>query len=122
MFARFDERPLRCDLDGLEGLQVFHPPHFSEDRCRLWRGPTGSRFSYALGAEMPESRQARDKLAKEKGVEFVGKQEFLASNKEAAEAVEYTAHVNSGGRRDDPVAPVAPAWKPKPEWAKELGV
>lgn len=118
--ARPDERPLRCDLDGLEVQQIFHPPQFTQDSCRLWRGVNGTRFSHALGAEMPDTRQARDRLAREKGVEFVGKREFLASNKEAAAAVEYHAHVATGGAREEPRATAPANWQTKPAWAKGL--
>lgn len=100
--------------------QRFFAPQFVEDRVRLWRGVHGNRFSHALGAEMPDSRGERDRLAAEKGVEFVGKAEFLASNKEAAEAVEYKAHVDSGGAAEKSKPPALDAFKAKPAWAKGL--
>lgn len=111
-----------CDVCGVPRPQVIHAPQFTEDRVRLWRGVNGGRYSYALGGEMPDSRQARDRIAASKGVEFVGKSEFLASNKEAAEAVAYHDHVQSGGKREDPRPASAPAWQAKPAWAKALNV
>ena len=68
-------------------------------------------------------RQARDRRAREKGIEFITKDEHLRENKEAAEAVAYRKHVDSGGDRalDKPPAPTD-GFKPKPDWAKALGV
>lgn len=98
-------------------------PNFQEDRVRFFKGPMGNGYSTALGEMMPDSRQARDRLAKEKGVEFISKAEHLSENKEAAEAVAYKAHVDSGGERvlDKPSAPLTP-FVPKPAWAKDLGL
>jgi hypothetical protein len=94
---------------------------FVEDRLRFWKGPMGNGYSHALGEQMPDSRAARDRLAAQKGVEFVGTREFLAENKEAAEAVQYRAHVDSGGAREEPrPPPPADAFKAKPAWAKDL--
>ena len=59
----------------------------SEDRTHMWKGPMGNGYSTALGERMPATRAERDALALKKGVEFIGKSEFLASNPEAAEAV-----------------------------------
>lgn len=59
-------------------------------------------------------------MAAERGVEFLGKSEFLASNPEAAEAVDYKRYVDSGGHH----APVLPAdtspFISKPAWAEPL--
>lgn len=77
-------------------------------------------YSTALGEQMPPTRAERDALALKKGVEFLGKSEFLASNPEAAEAVSYKQHVDSGGHH----APVLPAdtspFISKPAWANDL--
>jgi hypothetical protein len=88
---------------------------------RMWRGPLGNGFSTALGAMMPDTKKGRDQLAKERGVEFTTKSEFLADNKEAAQAVAYKAHVDSGGRRDHWEPPdTSGAFLDKPAWSKEL--
>lgn len=109
-----------CPICGGLRPQVMHAPQFVEDRVRLWRGANGDRYSYALGAEMPDSRQARDRMAREKGVEFIGKADFLASNPEAKAAVEYKAHVDSGGAREESKPLPAPNWQAKPKWAEGL--
>jgi hypothetical protein len=103
--------------------QVFSVPQFTEDRVRFFKGPMGNGYSTALGEQMPDSRQARDRRAREKGVEFVTLSEHLAENKEAKEAVEYSAHVRSGGDRTlDKPAPTTSPFVPKPDWAKSLGI
>lgn len=94
----------------------------TEDRTHMWKGPLGNGYSTALGEMMPQSRSERDRLAAKKGVEFVGTREFLASNAEAKEAVEYARHVQKGGAREP--------WQPAdtstgfvsgtPDWAKPL--
>jgi hypothetical protein len=104
-----------CDVCEATSPQVFHPPRFVEDRLRFWKGPMGTRYSTALGCEMPNSRGERDRVAKERGVEFITLKEHLAENKEAAEAVAYKKHVDEGGDRclDKPTLP-ADVWKPAP--------
>jgi hypothetical protein len=110
-----------CPLCERPRPQVIYPPQFSEDRLRFWVGPMGNRYSTALGAEMPETKKKRDQLAREKGVEFTTKSEFLADNKEAAAAVAYKKDVDSGGRRDPWEPPdTSGAFKAKPDWAKDL--
>jgi hypothetical protein len=112
---------LDCPICRAPRPRIYHAPQYSEDRLRFWVGPMGNRYSTALGADMPETKKGRDQLAKQKGVEFVGKSEFLADNKEAAQAVAYKAHVDSGGRRDHWEPPdTSAAFKAKPEWAKDL--
>jgi hypothetical protein len=111
-----------CPLCDRPRPQVFFPPNVQEDRLRMWKGPLGNGYSHALGERMPDSRAERDRLARKKGVEFVGKAEFLAENKEAAQAVEYRRHVTEGGKRDEPAGPApADVWQDKPDWAKTLG-
>ena len=86
----------------------------------MWKGPMGNGYSTALGERMPATRAERDALALKKGVEFIGKSEFLASNPEAAEAVSYAKHVSEGGHH----TPVLPAdtspFISKPAWANDL--
>lgn len=112
-----------CPVCGGMRPQIIGVPQFQEDRVRFFRGLDGSKHSFALGTDMPDSRQARDRMAKERGVEFISRSEHLAENKEAAEAVAYRAHVDSGGDRAlDKPAPSTSPFVPKPEWAKALGV
>lgn len=75
--------------------------NFTEDRLRLWSNPQqGGRFSNALGCDMPETRKDLERLAAEKGIEFVSPSSMPDEWKEA---VEYKAHVDSGGERlEDP--------------------
>jgi hypothetical protein len=64
---------------------------------------------------MPRSRQERDRLAKEKGVEFCTVAELRADNREAADALDYRKHVDEGGARDDPKPPATDhVWKERP--------
>lgn len=100
--------------------QIFHVPQFQEDRTRLWKGPLQNGWSTALGEYMPQSRSERDKLAKKKGVEFCSLAELKADNKEAREAIEYTAEVAAGGKRDEPQPAPANVWQSAPSWAKDL--
>lgn len=93
---------------------------FTEDRLRLWKGPLGTGYSNALGAPMPATRAQRDRVARERGVEFCSREDFLASNQEAAEAVEYAAHVHSGGAREDARPAASADWKSSPTWPEGL--
>lgn len=87
------------------GKRVYSPvtiPNFTEDRLRLWKGPLGNGYSTALGQRMPETRKELERIAAEKGVEFVSPS---AMPKEWQEAVDYSKHVNSGGERlEDPAS------------------
>lgn len=111
-----------CPVCGRPRVKRISLPNFTEDRLRFWKGPLGNGYSHALGAQMPETRTERDRLARAKGVEFVGRSEFLAENKEAAEAVAYKNHVASGGARDseERAAPSTSSFVPTPDWAKGL--
>ncbi len=112
-----------CGLCGRPRPQVIHAPNFQEDRLRMWKGPLGNGYSHALGQYMPDSRSERDRIAKAKGVEFISLGEHLKENKEAAEALAYRQHVDSGGDRalDKPLPAKSP-FVEKPQWAKDLGV
>lgn len=46
---------------------------------------------------MPESRAARDRMAKEKGVTFIGTSDLRPDE---LACVEYKQHVDAGGERD----------------------
>lgn len=95
--------------------QVFSVPYYTEDRLRFFKGAHGNGWSHALGAPMPDSRQARDKMALAKGVEFCSVTDLRRDSKEAADALDYKAHVDSGGERADPVVPdAASSWKSAP--------
>ncbi len=96
--------------------QVYFAPFFVEDRLAQWKGPLGNGWSNALGAPMPSSRAERDRLAREKGVEFCSVAELRADNREAADALDYHAHVQAGGARNDPKPDLhSPAWKEAPQ-------
>lgn len=95
----------------------------TEDRVRFFKGALGNGYSHALGQMMPDSRSERDRVARERGVEFVTLSEHLNENKEAADALAYRKHVDTGGERVESPGPgVDPAFVSKPEWAKELGL
>ena len=108
-----------CDRERPKAISL---PNFQEDRVRFFKGALGNGYSTALGEQMPDSRQARDRRAREKGIEFISLAEHLSENKEAAEAVEYRKHVNEGGARDEPVQPTSSPFVPRPAWAEALGV
>lgn len=116
MVARMSEAAaeMACPVCNRPRPQVFFPPNFTEDRLRMWKGPLGNRWSHALGDYMPDSRGDRDKMAKAKGVEFCSVTDLRRDSKEADEALSYRAHVDSGGKRDDPKPAPAANWKHGP--------
>lgn len=69
--------------------------NFQEDRIRFARPHQGTRFSAALGQDIPDSRSELNRLCKEKGIEFVGSD--LPPNWKAAR--EYGQHLKAGGER-----------------------
>lgn len=93
---------------------------FVEDKLRFWKGPLGNGWSTALGAPMPGSIAERDRMAEAKGVEFCGEREFLASNPEAAEAVDYRKYVDSGGKHESVLPADTSPFISKPAWANDL--
>lgn len=107
-----------CGECGLPSRQVFSPPCIVEDRLRFWKGPMGNGYSHALGAQMPETRAGRDRLAAEKGVEFCTIGELKADDKEIASAIDYRKDVDTGGKKI-PMKEAIPAsaWKDKPAWS-----
>ncbi len=125
-FARMNDASrennlLPCPVCDRPRPKLISMPQFQEDRTRFFRGALGNGYSHALGQQMPDSRSERDRVAKQKGVEFIGLSEHLAENKEAAEAVAYRKHVDAGGERVEQPAPgVAPNFVAKPAWAKGL--
>src|SRR6185312_2138424 len=95
---------MACGECGRLSPRMVESFQFQQDNLRLYTDGQGGRYSHALGQDMPESRQARDRAAEAKGVEFVTKAEFLADNREAADALAYREHVDAGGEREP--------WKP----------
>lgn len=100
-----------CANCGSVGTRCFTAPHFTEDRTRFWRSANGTRFSQALGEDMPDSRKERDQLAKAKGIEFMGRSETPDHIKRAAE---YGRHLKSGGDRIDNALAAEMMEAPKP--------
>jgi len=79
-------------------VRVFGNFQFSEDRCRQFRNPQdGSRFSYALGMEYPQSRGERDKVFAALNCEPVTRGTMPEAWKRDQEYHEHTKH---GGARD----------------------
>ena len=72
--------------------------YFQEDRLRFWKGPLGNGYSTALGGPMPETRKELNRVAQERGVEFVSPKSMPS---EWVDAVEYKKHVDSGGKREE---------------------
>lgn len=126
LFARMSDAGTFMPCSVCSGMrpQTVRAPNFTEDRVRFFRGVNGSKHSFALGTDMPDSRQARDRMARERGIEFMSLKEHLAENKEASEAWDYKKHVDSGGDRalDKPPVDTSSLFKEKPQWAKDLGV
>lgn len=87
-------------------------PQFQADRLALWRNPrTGDRYSYALGAQMPESRKERDILAKSKGFEWCSPSENASPEHAAANA--YHQAVSQGASHEQ--AEAHAPWPQKPK-------
>ena len=102
--ARMSEAAPKMPCPGCQRPrpQVYHAPQFQQDNLRLWRGPQGNGWSNALGAQMPDNRRDRDRLARSKGVEFCSVEDLRRDNPEAAGAIDYHKHVTQGGERNDP--------------------
>jgi hypothetical protein len=113
--ARANDK-LPCPICGRPRPRRIVVFQHQEDRTHFWKGPMGNGYSTALGEFMPASRQERDRLARKKGVEFCTLADLRADNKEAADALDYSAHVAAGGKRDDPPNPApADVWKEPPK-------
>jgi putative FmdB family regulatory protein len=65
-----DLMPAVCQTCGRYAHKTFSVPHVQEDRTRFWRGRDGTRYSSALGCDLPESRSEIVALARAKGVEL----------------------------------------------------
>ena len=88
------KQPVHCYSVG---LRVFTAPPFTEDRQRFFRNPvTGTKFSFTLGHEMPDSRRQYEKQLAAMGAEPVSRATMPTVWKEN---LEYAAYVKSGGER-----------------------
>jgi hypothetical protein len=89
-----------CPTCGAQAKRIYTLPQFTQDTLRLWRNHIdGSRFSYTLGQEMPETRRDLERLYIQKGWEPVSKATMPEEWKENAE---YRAQVDAGGQREKP--------------------
>ena len=80
------------------GKRIFTPPQFTEDRQRLFRNPVdGTKFSWTLGKEMPESRKEYERELAAVGCEPVSPHTMPQAWKDN---IAYKQHVESGGERD----------------------
>lgn len=74
--------------------------NFQEDRTRFFRNPVdGTKFSYALGREMPDNRSEYHQLLDANRCEPVTRGTMPSQWKENAEYLEHVVH---GGERDMP--------------------
>ena len=110
-------KQIYCYEHGLFCDRRFTPPYFQEDRLRFFKGRDGSKYSYALGQQMPDSRQERDRIAKEKGVEFFSG----PANKTEQAIVEYNQHIKAGATHEeaDKAAPI-PEFSTKGKFVKKV--
>jgi hypothetical protein len=105
---------LRCEKckDGPACFKAECAPFFQEDRLRLWKGPRGDGWSNSLGDYMPDSRQKRKALEKEKGITFEG------TTAQEKRLIEYREHVTHGGQTVS-AKELLPAPKTEPKKLKE---
>lgn len=91
-----------CETCGRRAHRVYGF-HFSEDRTRFFRnGIDGTKFSYALGKEMPDNRNEYHAILEATGSEPVTRGTMPTQWKENSE---YLEHVQHGGEREKPAAP-----------------
>lgn len=90
--------PYHCGRPSARHFNARNIPQFTEDRLRFWRGHEGSRYSFALGQEMPQTRKEMNRIAEAKGIEFISSTRELDA--ESQEAIEYRRHVDEGGKPD----------------------
>lgn len=89
----------RCPQCSRWAQRRFTAPQFTEDRIRLYRNPVdGTRHSYTLGAEMPDSKREYYRQLAALGAEPVSHQNMPQAWKEN---LEYKRHLASGGQRDE---------------------
>jgi hypothetical protein len=111
-----------CYEHAHTAARVFDVPHFVEDRLRFAKASPhapSERWSYALGREMPETRQERRRIEKERGIEFVTKADVY-NDPETRKSLDYVAHLRSGGAPIPPKELDPPKPLPKGILARKL--
>lgn len=89
-----------------EANRVYGDFQFTEDRCRQFRNPVdGSKFSYSLGQEYPQSRGERDALFGALGCEPVTRGTMPAQWKWHQEYADHKLHGGEPLPNDGYVAP-----------------
>lgn len=87
-----------CPKCGQNSARIFTVPQYNPDNQRFFRNPVnGSRYSFHLGREMPESRREYVKLCDSMGIEPVTAKSMPEPWKQDQE---YLQSVRSGGARD----------------------
>lgn len=109
-----------CPACKAEVTRVFHVPHFTEDRRRLWRNKDGTRWHPQLGMERPDSRGEEEAVLKARGQEMVPWSETPAHFRRAKE---YGEHLLAGGEQlppDEVAAIVNEPKEPEPSIEQQL--
>lgn len=96
---------------GCAAQRVFTAPHVTEDRVRFWRNNQGTRYSSALGADLPDTRRDVEALARSRGIEMLPRAEIPDN---VRRTIEYGRHLRSGGDRIDNATAAAMMEPPKP--------
>ncbi len=93
-----------CHEHAHTATRVFEPPHFVEDRLRFRKtsGTPSENWSYSLGAPMPTTRAERKRIERERGIEFVSRDDVM-SDPDARKSHDYVAHLRAGGAPIDPL-------------------
>lgn len=87
-----------CPDCGAQSTRIFTVPQYNPDNTRFFRNPVnGTRFSYHLGREMPETRSEYKSLCDKMGIEPVTSKTMPEQWKQDQE---YLQHVRNGGERD----------------------
>jgi hypothetical protein len=114
-----------CPGCGYLSERLYTAPQTQEDRLRFYRNQYGTRWSYAIGAEMPESRSERRRIERERGIMF----DDQLTPKERT-MVEYAEHVRTGGERlpnerinptEVENKPLLHYWDHKPDLGRRIG-
>ncbi len=100
---------IRCEEHGADCKRVYDF-QFSPDNTRFFRNPVdGTRFSYSLGREMPDSKSELFREYEQRGIEPVTRKTMPEAWKADQE---YAAAVRSGEKIE----------KPKPDISKGVTV
>jgi hypothetical protein len=83
-----------CPHDGYVAKRIWEAPYAQEDRLRMWRNQYGTRHSFALGEEMPESRRDLRRIERQRGIEFTSE-----LTPQERTIMDYRKHVDTGGER-----------------------